>query len=410
MLTKQDIQQFCSQYTYDIRQSGNGRWIDQKCAADVVCIIADCIERYVEDNKIDSFTTKAIWQNTYTVNNVEKIFSKPGVESVAAKNEYDKFFQQPMEMLANANVLKKIKLKNRNYYKINNKEVLDYIAFRERNALIFLIVYIEKVLRDSDLYNEFEKFFENPTSITYRAVKRAFSDFTIRYTKIRTVVECNRIFIKVLNPLAFDRKSYGTEKGHMSRDKITYDKLMYNRDNFRDLYAEKPKGMTRKEYAKQHPMNVNRTLYNYQSQKAKNLLREFNNKYRQGRTENYQESQMNDIATQMHHIFPEAEYPEICAYLENIIALTPTQHFNYAHPNGNTGEINDMYQQQCLLSKTKMIYDNLTDVTIEKIYEFSNFLYVLRVGFDNDNILKIANMDFDAVYIAINVYYALRSF
>lgn len=32
---------------------------------------------------------------------VEAIFKKPGVENEAAKSEYDKFFQQPIEMLAN---------------------------------------------------------------------------------------------------------------------------------------------------------------------------------------------------------------------------------------------------------------------------------------------------------------------
>lgn len=43
MLTQQAIIDFCNQYDYDIRKSGNGRWIDQKCAADVVTVIADCV-------------------------------------------------------------------------------------------------------------------------------------------------------------------------------------------------------------------------------------------------------------------------------------------------------------------------------------------------------------------------------
>lgn len=38
-----------------------------------------------------------------------------------------------------------------------------------------------------------------------------------------------------------------------------------------------------------------------------------------------------------------------------------------------------------LLSKANRIYENLTDVAAEKIYEFSNFLFVLNVGFDNDD-------------------------
>lgn len=34
MLVQQDIINFCNNYNYDIRLTGNGRWIDQKCAAD----------------------------------------------------------------------------------------------------------------------------------------------------------------------------------------------------------------------------------------------------------------------------------------------------------------------------------------------------------------------------------------
>ena len=135
MLTQQNIIDFCNQYDYDIRKTGNGRWIDQKCAADVVTVIADCIYNYESENPRSTFTTPDIWHYDYAVENVEAIFKKPGVESTAAKNEYDKFFQQPMEMLAYAQVLTKSKRGNRNYYKVNNKEILEYIALRERNAL-----------------------------------------------------------------------------------------------------------------------------------------------------------------------------------------------------------------------------------------------------------------------------------
>lgn len=326
MLTQQAIVDFCSQYDYDIRKSGNGRWIDQKCAADVVTVVADCIYNYALQDEDGIFTTPEIWHCKYTVENVEAIFKKPGVESKAAKNEYDKFFQQPMEMLANANVLKKIKQGNRNFYKVNNMAVLEYIALRERNALFFLKTYIM---------------------------------------------------------------------------------LMYNRNNFRDVYAVKPKGITRKEYAAAHPVEVNEAYYHYQSAKAKRYLRLFNDQNRSGQTEHLESAHMSDKAIHMHHIFPEATYPEICYYLENIIALTPTQHLNYAHPDGHTQEIDEQYQHLLLLSKADRIKENLTDPTVEKIYEFSNFLFVLNVGFDNDDVLDIPDMDFCAVVNAINVHYSI---
>lgn len=406
MLTQQAVVEFCNQYDYDIRKSGNGRWIDQKCAADVVTVVADCIYNYALEDDDGIFTTSDVWHYKYTVENVEAIFKKPGVENEAAKHEYDKFFQQPMEMLSNARVLTKIKQGNKNFYQVNNFEVLEYIAIRERNALFFLKTYIEKVLLDSGLSSVFDDFFQKQTKEAYETVKRTFSTFIINNTKINGVVECNRIFIKVLNPLAYFKNSCGTEKGRLSEQNITYDMLMYNRNNFRDIYADKPKGVTRKEYASAHPVEVNEAYYHYQSAKAKRFLRLFNDQNRGGQTEHLEAAHMSDKAIHMHHIFPEAIYPEICYYLENIIALTPTQHLNYAHPDGRTQEIDEQYQHLLLLSKADRIHENLTNTAVEKIYEFSNFLFVLNVGFDNDDVLDIADMDFCAVINAINVHYA----
>ncbi len=406
MLTQQAIIDFCNQHNYDIRLSGNGRWIDQKCAADVLTVVADCIYNYALEDDDDVFTTKDVWHYKYTVENVEAIFKKPGVESTAAKNEYDKFFQQPMEMLANAGVLHKSKRGNKNFYEVKNADVLEYIALRERNALFFLKTYIEKVLKDSGLYAKFDEFFEKQTQDSYETVKKAFSDFTIKYTKINGYVECNRIFIKVLNPLAYFRNTYGTERGRMSEQIITYDMIMYNRNNFRDIYADKPKGITRKEYAAEHPVEVNEAYYHYQSAKAKRFLRIFNNENRGGQTEHLEVTHLGDKAIHMHHIFPEAIYPEICYYLENIIALTPTQHLNYAHPNGHTQEINEQYQHLLLLSKADRIQENLTNAAVEQIYDFTNFLFVLNIGFDNEDVMEIADMDFCSVVNAINIHYA----
>lgn len=404
MLTTEDIVNFCSQHNYDIRIHRNGRWIDQKCAADVVTVVADCILNFRLDNTHSWFTTRQIWHNRYTVENVESIFLKPGVENVKARNEYDKFFQQPMEMLAASGVLHKKKVGNQNFYQIANYEVLEYIALRERNALLFLKTYIEKTLHDSGIYDIFERFFNTQTKETYNALKDGFTNFIINYTKINGAVECHRIFIKVLNPLAYFKHSCGTERGRMSEYPITYDMLMYNRNNFRDIFANKPKGMTRKEFEALRPIEVNEAYFHYQSQKAKKFLRLFNDQNRAGQTEHLDGSHINDPAVHIHHIFPEANYPEICHYLENLIALTPTQHLSYAHPNGRTQEINEQYQHLLLLSKADRIRENMTSEQ-ETIYDFSNFLFVLNVGFDDDNVRNIADMDFCAVVSAINSHY-----
>ena len=59
-----------------------------------------------------------------------------------------------------------------------------------------------------------------------------------------------------------------------------------------------------------------------------------------------------------------------------------------------------------ILFKADRIHENLTDAAAEKIYEFSNFLFVLNVGFDNDDVLEITDMDFCSIINAINVHYA----
>lgn len=405
MLTQQSIIDFCNEYNYDIRLNNNGRWIDQKCTADVVNIIADCIYNYELENPGNLFTSNDIWHSNYTIDNVETIFKKPGVESTSAKNEYDKFFQQPMEMLANAKVLNKIKKGNKNFYSVNKKDILEYIAIREKNTLTFLNIYIQKVLSDSGLIDAFNVFFDKQTKKEYDNLKKTFSAFIIRNTKINGEVECNRIFIKVLNTLAYFKNSKGTEKGRLSKHIITYDMLMYNRSNFRDLYSNKPKGVTRKEYAITHPVEINKAYYSYQSSKAKKYLRLFNEQNRNSKTEHLDGIHVHDTASHIHHIFPEAEYPEISFFLENLIALTPTQHLNFAHPDGKTTEIVEQYQHLLLLSKSDRIRENLINDKIEHIYEFEKFLFVLNVGLDNDGIMDIEYMNFVDLVDAINTHY-----
>ena len=138
MIDENVITTFLNQKNYDLRESHNGRWIDQKCTPDVVSIIADCICAFNSEKNNELFTSMDIWHSQYTHDNILSIFKKPGVNEEAARNEYDKFFQQPMEMLANAGVLIKEKRGSRNFYRIGRWDILEYIAIRERNALVFI--------------------------------------------------------------------------------------------------------------------------------------------------------------------------------------------------------------------------------------------------------------------------------
>lgn len=405
-LKPDEVSEFLNQFNYDVRISGNARWIDQKCTPDVLAMVADCIAVFSDKDSNAQFTTKDIWHSDYAVENVEAIFKKPGLESKAAKNEYDKFFQQPMELLSYAKILKKTKIGTRNFYSVSNPKLLSFIAMRERNALVFLQLYTTKVLKDSGLTDVFDQFILEQTKNSFDALKIAFEEFTILNTKIKNRVECRRIFTKVLNPLAYMNNVKGTELGRLSRNKVTYDMLMYNRDNFRDIWSLKPKDQTRKEHLTTFEAKPSLGYFAYASQKAKRVVRNFNDKYRNGLSEVVEPNHLFDKAIHVHHIFPESGFPEICDYYENLIALTPTQHLSYAHPNGHTNKINPSYQSVCLLAKVDSIEETYMDKSRDQIYEFHRFLHVLSVGFKDPTFLQIADWDFASLVASIEAAYS----
>lgn len=55
------IMKFLEEQQYDIRVSGNGRWIDQKCAFDAVCFVADCIMDYIQNGAVSSRSNRQIY-------------------------------------------------------------------------------------------------------------------------------------------------------------------------------------------------------------------------------------------------------------------------------------------------------------------------------------------------------------
>lgn len=408
MLTQQQIEEFCNQQNYDIRVSRNGRWIDQKCTPDVIWSVADFILDYV-DNVGAEFNAGDIWHSEYAKQTIAETYSKPGTDEETAENEYDKVFSQPLCMFCYAGILRDISTNSRHKYVIENRDVLEYIARNDIYALRFLHTYIEKVLIDSNLYHYFQEFFDKQDKAHFGKLKQAFIDFYHKYTSIQKDYEPKRIFPKVLNPLAFKYKKKGTIRGHISSDVIKKSDMMYNRDNFRDVYSEKPKGVSRQEWLTLHPEIDRREGYFEQMMsRAKKNLRAFNDLSRNKISEL---TQFNDehtdmiAATQMHHIFPKNEFPEIMYYIENLIALTPNQHFGYAHPNNNTQIIDIAAQEALLIAKTYSIRKNLTDDTEETIYEFCKLLTVLSIGLEDESILEIASNDFNDVLHSIKYHY-----
>lgn len=408
MLTLTEIEDFLKEQNYDIKKSHNGRWIDQKCTPDVIWSVADFVLNYVDNVKTE-FTVRDIWQSDYAAETIAETYSKPETNEETARNEYDKVFSQPLCLFCYAGILEDISTTTHHLYVIKNRAVLEYIAKNDSQALRFLYCYIEKVLTDSDLISIFNDFFDNQDNAHFQKMKQDFINFYHEWTPIQGDFEPKRIFTKVLNPLAFKNDKKGTIRGRMSSDKIKKADMMYNRDNFRDVYRDKPKGMSRQEWIAQNPnIDIREGYFRQMMSRAKKTLGDSITENRRGISELTQfNNNHNDyeLATQKHHIFPKNEFPEIMHYIENLIALTPNQHYGFAHPRNNTQIIDLAAQKELLISKTCSIEKNLTSGTEEPIYEFSNLLNVLSVGWNDDEVLDIDDNDYIAVVHSINCHY-----
>ena len=371
MLNK--LKKYFNTFDFDIRKTNNARFLDQKVTPDVLSIIADCVLTYVDNNGVIEFTSTDIWRDDYSNENVIEIFGKTDVHNAKAKNEYDKFFQQPLKALSYAQILTETKKGRQIYFTLKNREILEYIAIKERHSLEFLNIYLEKVLVDSGIWYLFDNFFQKNTKGSFDSLKSKYEEFIIENTPINGKTEVRRIFTKIINPLSFKRKKHGTKGGHFSKDIIGRDELMYNRRNWRDI--NKKKGETREGYEVRvfNQKDREEAYVKYTLNKAKNIIKKVH-----GIESEVQDEFANGEATQIHHIFMKSQYPKISSYLENLILLTATQHYTKAHPNNNTSIIDRDYQLICLLVKSEAIqkYDT--------IYSKEDFLYVIEVGLDTE--------------------------
>ncbi|WRE75763.1 restriction endonuclease [Helicobacter pylori] len=369
-MKEQQIIDFLKIRNYDIRKTQNARWIDQKCTPDVLSLVADCILEFTQYNIEKSFSIRDIWDSPYTNENVKMIFSKPDLNSDFSMHEYDKFFSQPIKLLAYSGILFETKTGNRNIYTIQNIELLEYLMQRETNALKFLILYIQKVLMDSGIDPIFDNFLQKQDTESFKQLKDGFTHFTINNTAIKNTTECFRIFTKIINPLAFYYGKKGTRKGYLSNTIITKDELNYNRINWRDI--GKDKNTTRQEYDLINSKGIANS--NYLISKAKKVVKRYNDRFNNSLSEVKQEKEESQ-ATQIHHIFPIQDFPIIANYIENLIALTPNQHFIYAHPNNQTRLIDKDFQYVCLLAKTNTILNDT-----QGVYDWKHYIFVLNMG------------------------------
>lgn len=404
--TNYSLESFFEGKEYDIRKSNNGRWIDQKCTHDVVSFVADCICYYLENGGEEPLQSTTIWRSDYAVQYVQDYFGKPYPLDEEPHDEFNKFYRQPMKMLAAAGVLEEAgKVGSTIQYRVADRETLDYISTRGWNAEKFLELYIEKTLKDSGLWPPFESFFESETPEAYKKAKSAFEQFCYSHTPIRNKAETGRIFAKVINPLALKRRTRGSINGSLSHSTITVSDLVYNRPNFRDRASKKDKSVARRS----HPDIIGnaQTTKQHLITKQMKALKQFNREYRGSKSEVIDDLGLGEPASQAHHIFPKSAFPEIADYPENLIMLTSAQHFERAHPNGNTQSIDPGYQYYCLSCKVKSIAENIgNDLGIPEIYDLDRLRDVLTTGLSTDCFELIDFEDYNTIIEGIRAQYS----
>lgn len=387
---KQEIRNYLNSLDLDVRKTGSARFMDQKCTPDVVCAVAECILEYTSDDESKRFTKDDIWRSNYANELIQESFTKPDLSEESVNSEYDKFFAQPMKLLAYCNILNEIQ-EGANFYTINRRDILLHISRHERNAIDFLDVYLTKVMTDSGLIKRFENFYEKQDGASLSALRDTLMSFYHTYTKVKNDFEPPRIFNKIINILAFKRRKKGTVRGNISANTLTIDEIRYNRINWRDV--KKDKTMSRQEYKLliEGEIDKNTGYYKYQIEKAKRFVKDIEKVSEIHRFECYP-------ASQAHHIFMASEFPEIADCPENIICITPNQHFYRAHPNNRTQVIDRDYQLVCLLCKLDSIEINYRSGRDD--YSLADFTNVLNVGLGTD--VFNAQMDFEEVKYLIS--------
>ena len=386
------INSHLDKYDFDIRKSKYARFSDQKCTPDIVSFVADCIMNIIAEKP--TFTLYDIWDSQYFIRHTRVLFNKPFGDDIRSQNEYDKLLAQPINLLRYARILKDVGTQNRRtLLAVDNIELLDYISRRDSSAYEFLYCYFSKVLSDSDFIKYIEEYRRN----CWGNVKVARSELYGRFqmlidgnTPTHSAIDIKRIFHKIINIFACE---YGIP-GSNGNNCMVYTDLMYNRPNARDF--GKAKNISRQE-AVENAVELDRLneISAYYIQKAIRTIKKI-----EDRSE-VKDAYAKGDATQVHHIFPKHQHPKLAGTLENLILLTPTQHFTKAHPNNNTQIIDVSYQKVCLLSKVDSVEESI-GLYGEQYYRKASMVDVVNQGLDIDLSTKIS---FAELKDAINYKY-----
>lgn len=373
----EEIQEHLNRYNdYDIRKNHNCRFVDQKCTPDVVCFIADCI--LSTECATKAFSVSDLWKTQYFIENTRIVFHKPFADNDSAHNEYDKVLAQPLKLLAYAHVLDIDNTQNHLVFAVNNRDLLEFIASRERNSFNFLLVFFRQVVSASGIERFFQEYKESCKSATIGEIRTAKNTLYEKYhrfisanTPTRSKLDTTRMLHKVLNVFAYAEMIPGSNCKRQD-----WVDLLYNKVNWRDKGTGKEKTKTRNEAKISEVDEINANFYiDYQVNKAIKKV-----KRQQGDVSEVVDELATGIATEVHHIFPKSQFPMIATYYENLILLTSSQHRQRAHPKGNMQIVDKDYQLTCLMAKSQTIENSIHKG--EDFYRKDSFVYVVNTGLD----------------------------
>lgn len=367
-----NLKTFFNQFNdFDIRHNHDARYVDQKCTPDIVCFIADCICNTKCANKM--FSINDLWDESYFVQNCKVIFGKPSPSNPNARNEYNKVLSQPLKLLAYSHILDCSVDGNVLLFKVRDEDLLEYISIKERNAFNFMYAFFATVINASGLQRLFVEYMDSYKTdpvLAKKTIYMKYHRFISANTPSQSKIDCDRMFHKVFNLFAYSNMVPG------SRGKVPeWFDLMYNKVNWRD--KDKKKNLTRDESKRTEVKECNELFYiDYQVNKAIRLIKKMH-----GTESEIHDELSSGNATEVHHIFPKAKYPQLASYLENLILLTSSQHRQKAHKNSDFKTADSDYQQVCLLAKSRTV-EKYIEKHGEIRYTKKAFAYVVNEGLE----------------------------
>ena len=374
VVNKQDITNFLNNISLR-KIKTNGIYFEQKITPDVLSFTAKCIIYLINNDTSKSFSDKDIRELDFFREVTTTYFSKPE-QTEETEGEYNKFTSYHLGLLAFSKILKEVDQRPKRF-KIENLELLNFISQNDTNSLMFLEIYLDKLLRDNKLYGDFHRYIITPNQDTYKSIKENFWHWARENTNVRgsKPTHTYRVFNKIFNLFAYSNSLPGESASIIREGRCPYVYLVYNRINFRDV--NRPRGISRIEYSSQVERNAADIGWiGFLTNAAKSKIKE---KYLHSEVLDKDYSPEINGKIQIHHIFPQAEFLEFSSYLENLIALTAGQHNSHAHDKG-TRSINKRFQVVCLLAKLKDIESSLSNG--EELYELDKFIFLINKGLD----------------------------